>query len=65
VVQAKRTKQPPEVVEEVLRRYSEGAKPGEIADAMRLHHTTVKCILNNVRVTGGARFAGAASHLAF
>lgn len=47
VVRTKRTKQPPEVVEAVLRHYADGAKTGEIADQMNLHHSTVKRIVNN------------------
>mgnify|MGYP005810677509 CR=1 FL=1 len=45
VVASKRTKQPPEVIEAVLRRHADGQRPGEISDELRLHHTTVNRIL--------------------
>lgn len=45
VVASKRTKQPPEVIEDVLRRHAAGQRPGEISDELRLHHTTVNRIL--------------------
>jgi hypothetical protein len=47
VVQAKRTRQSPEVVEQVLRRYAAGGKVGEIAEELRLHHSTVRRMVAN------------------
>ncbi len=40
------TKQPPEVVAEVLRRHHFGERPGAIASSMGLHHSTVNRLLN-------------------
>jgi hypothetical protein len=45
VMASKRTKQPPEVVDDVLRRYADGQRPGEISEELKLHHTTVNRIL--------------------
>lgn len=47
VVQAKRTRQSPEVVEQVLSRYAAGGKVGEIADELGLHHSTVRRMVAN------------------
>ncbi|KAB7757490.1 hypothetical protein MMUC44124_15205 [Mycolicibacterium mucogenicum DSM 44124] len=40
------TKQPPEVVAEVLRRHQVGERAGAIASSMGLHHSTVNRLLN-------------------
>lgn len=40
------TKQPPEIVAEVLARHRSGQKPGHIATQMNLHHSTVNRLLN-------------------
>lgn len=40
------TRQPPEVVAEVLRRHHSGERAGKIASAMGLHHSTVNRLLN-------------------
>lgn len=45
VMASKRTKQPPEVIDDVLRRHANGQRPGEISDDLKLHHTTVNRIL--------------------
>lgn len=45
VVASKRTKQPPEVIEAVIRLHAAGQRPGEISDELKLHHTTVNRIL--------------------
>ena len=47
VVHAKRTRQSPEVVEQVLSRYAAGGKVGEIAEEFRLHHSTVSRMVAN------------------
>ncbi|MGH3556044.1 MAG: DUF2637 domain-containing protein [Mycobacterium sp.] len=47
VVQAKRTRQSAEVVEQVLSRYAAGGKVGEIADEFGLHHSTVRRMVAN------------------
>jgi len=47
VVQAKRTRQSPEVVEQVLSRYAAGGKVGEIADELGLHHSTMRRMVAN------------------
>jgi Protein of unknown function (DUF2637) len=47
VVQAKRTRQSPEVVEQVLSRYAAGGKVGEIAEEFGLHHSTVSRMVAN------------------
>jgi hypothetical protein len=47
VVQAKRTRQSPEVVEQVLSRYAAGGKVGEIADEFGLHHSMVRRMVAN------------------
>jgi hypothetical protein len=47
VVQARRTRQSPEVVEQVLSRYAAGGKVGEIAEEFRLHHSTVSRMVAN------------------
>lgn len=47
VVQAKLTRQSPEVVERVLGRYAAGGKVGEIADELGLHHSTVRRMVAN------------------
>ncbi|WP_136623313.1 DUF2637 domain-containing protein [Mycobacterium attenuatum] len=40
------TKQPPEVISEVLRRHRAGQRVGSIATDMKLHHSTVNRLLN-------------------
>ncbi|MCA2304832.1 DUF2637 domain-containing protein [Mycobacterium intracellulare] len=45
VMESKRTKQPPEVIDAVLRRHADGQRPGEISEELKLHHTTVNRIL--------------------
>lgn len=47
VVQAKRTRQSPKVVEQVLSRYAAGGKVGEIAEEFGLHHSTVSRMVAN------------------
>jgi hypothetical protein len=47
VVRAKRTRQSPQVVEQVLSRYAAGGKVGEIADEFGLHHSTVRRMVAN------------------
>ncbi|MCX8565134.1 DUF2637 domain-containing protein [Mycolicibacterium mucogenicum] len=53
------TKQPPEVVAEVLRRHQFGERPGAIASSMGLHHSTVNRLLNegHRRTLAGGRDA--------
>lgn len=45
VMASKRTKQPAEIIDAVLRRHADGQKPGEISEELKLHHTTVNRIL--------------------
>ncbi|CQD24642.1 hypothetical protein BN1232_06304 [Mycobacterium lentiflavum] len=45
VMASKKTKQPPEVIDAVLRRHADGQRPGEISEGLKLHHTTVNRIL--------------------
>ncbi len=53
------TKQPPEVVAEVLRRHQIGERAGAIASSMGLHHSTVNRLLNegHRRTLAGGRDA--------